>query len=123
MKNPCKSYTLNIMSLISLICFIYYGKDLISMFVSPSGGEWDIIGFIYIPASFIFLGWLIVSLLLEHAFYKSNPQSFAFNFPYKKIPLKIIYYPLFYLGLIYGSFWGIYSLIGFPLVFLSIYHH
>ena len=85
------------MSLISLICFIYYGKDLISMFVSPSGGEWDIIGFIYIPASFIFLGWLIVSLLLEHAFYK--------------------------LGLIYGSFWGIYSLIGFPLVFLSLYHH
>ena len=123
MKNPCKSYTLNIMSLISLICFAFYGKALIDMFVSPSAGEGIFVAFIYIPASFIFLGWVIVGILIEHTFYKSNPQSFAFNFPYKKIPLKIIYYPLFYLGLIYGSFWGIYSIIGFPLVFLSIYHH
>lgn len=118
MKNPCESYTLNIMSLVAIVCFSYYGVELIRMFVSPSGGDWDIIGFIYIPASFIFLGWLMVALLIEHSFYKSNQKCFAFNFPYKRIPFKIIYYPLFYLGLIYGSFWGLYTIVALPLMVL-----
>lgn len=106
------------MSLVALICFSFYGKELINMFVSPSGGDADIIGFIYIPASLIFLGWIVAGMLLEHAFYKSKQQYFAFNFPYKKIPLKIIYYPLFYLGLLYGSFWGLYIIIALPFIFL-----
>ena len=60
------------------------------MFVAPSGGDWDIIGFIYVPASLIFLGWIVAGILLEHAFYKSKQQYFAFNFPYEKIPFKIM---------------------------------
>lgn len=118
MKNPCKSYTLNIMSLISLLCFIYWGKDLIMMYIDPHGGDGDIIAFIYIPASLIFIIWLIAGILIEHAFYKSNQKYFAFNFPYEKIPFKIIYYALFYLGLVYGSFWGVDTLIALPLMLL-----
>lgn len=106
------------MSFISLLCFIFWGKQLIHMFISPSGGDWDIIGFIYIPASLIFIIWVIVGLLLENTFYNANQKYFAFNFPYEKIPFKIIYYPLFYLGLIYGSFWGLCIILELPLMFL-----
>lgn len=111
MKNPCKSYTLNIMSLISLICFMFYGKETINMFVSPSGGEGEYILLIYTPFSFVFLGFVIIGLIIEYIFYTTNNRVIAFNFPYEKLPLKIIYYPLFYLGLIYGSFWGLFTLI------------
>ncbi len=41
------------MSFISLLCFIFWGKQLIHMFISPSGGDWDLIGFIY-PSEFNF---------------------------------------------------------------------
>ncbi|MCM1009808.1 MAG: hypothetical protein NC390_02875 [Fusobacterium sp.] len=118
MKNPCRSYTLNIMSLVAWICFGFYGKLLIDMFVAPSGGDGDFIAFFYIPASLTFLGLCTIGLIIEYIFYTTNNRVFAFDFPYKKIPLKIIYYLLFYFGLLYGSFWGLYTIIAIPFIFL-----
>lgn len=108
MKKIYSSYVLNIMSLIAFLVVLFYPRDFSN----------TVFWMIALLASFIFIGLTIVSYLIERTMYTSRSSVCAMNFPYEKIPGKIIYYVLFYLGLILGSCLGIGAIISIPLAFM-----
>lgn len=111
MNKLYKSYTLNIMTLLGLLGLVIFGKQLFKIFAQPYGGAGDFIAFFYIPASFTYIGLLITGIIVEYICMQSNIK-FAFNFPYEKINSKVIYYPLFYIGLIWGIIPALYLITG-----------
>jgi len=101
MFNPCKSYTLNIAAVAGLWAFYYFAIDAYSAYKGYTGAG-AYIGFIVIPFCTIFGGFTLLGLCLEFIC-KLFKLKFAFNFPVHKFKLFIvclIYYPLFYLGLL-----------------------
>jgi len=102
MFNPCKSYTLNIATVAGLLVLYYLVIPTYSGIDAHDTGAGGIIGFILIPL-FMILGCITILGLGLEFICKKVGLKFAFNFPVHKFKLFIIcliYYPLFYLGLL-----------------------
>lgn len=111
MKKIYSSYVLNFMSIISfiaVICLVLHYKDF------ANTAFW-VVALLF---SFLFIGLSIIGYLIERTIYLSNNKSIALNFPYENIPCKIIYYILFYLGLVLGSSLGFGVIIALPIMLL-----
>lgn len=111
MSKLYKSYTLNLMALLGVIGLIFFGNSFFEIFLKSNIGAGDFLAFFYIPASMGFICLLIIGVLTEYIC-KSANMTFAFNFPYEKISLKAIYYPFFYIGLIWGILPALYLIAG-----------
>lgn len=97
--NLCKSYALNMSSIMGLLFLAVMGKPMLESSIPLTTGTGGIFGFILVPLS---LGMCMITCLLLILEYlaKEFKFNFAYNFPYEKIPLKPVYYMIFYLGLI-----------------------
>lgn len=99
MINLCKSYALNISALIGCSYLAVFGKPMLETavpFTTGTGGIW---GFIFMPMGFAMCLGTSLGLIWEYLA-KEFHFKYAYNFPYEKIPLKPIYYLVFYFGLI-----------------------
>lgn len=99
MINLCKSYTLNISSVIGLCFLVIFGKPMIDCSIPLTTGTGGVFGFILIPLSLGMCMLTFFVLILEYLA-KECQFKFAYNFPYEKIPLTPVYYVVFYFGLI-----------------------
>lgn len=99
MINLYKSYALNISSVIGLCFLAIFGKPMLDCSIPLTTGTGGVFGFILMPLSLGMCMETCLVLILEYLA-KECKFKFAYNFPYEKIPLRPIYYVVFYLGLI-----------------------
>lgn len=101
MNKLYKSVTLNFMALLGILSFILFSKALFDIFIQNQSGAGDFFAFMYLPASFLYILFVIIGLTIEYICMKSGIK-YAFNFPYEKMLPKNLYYALFCIGIIWG---------------------
>lgn len=99
MINLCKSYALNISAVMGCLYLVVFGKPMLDTAIPFTTGTGGIFGFIFIPMCLAMCFSTLLGLILEYLA-KEFQFKFAYNFPYEKIPLRPVYYVVFYLGLV-----------------------
>ena len=104
------SVSLNLYALISFISIIWTWQPFWEVMTDDGTGRGGIVGFVFLPISFICTCILIGLYILEIIIYLFC-KKYAFCFPYNQIKYKFIYYIFFYLGILWTTWLGMLALI------------
>ena len=102
------SWSLNIFALISFISFFVYINPFIQTIVASGSGVGGFMGFVFAPISLFFSTIVLITYAIEIIVFFIF-KKFSLSFPYTKIQCKILYYPIFFIGMIWGNLFIIYA--------------
>ncbi len=103
------SISLNLFAFLSFLSIIWTWEPFWSVMLDEGTGRGGIIGFVFLPISFICACTLIGLYLIEILVFFLC-KKYAFSFPYKQIRYKIMYYFCFYIGIFWTTWLGFFAL-------------